>query len=55
MLKWFRPRWDSQTGTVYMPTADMAPASAKTPGARPTPLPSTFKVLVVEPTTNGHR
>ncbi len=36
---------DGRTGRIYLPTADMQPAAA---GSRPTPIPGTFKVLVVE-------
>lgn len=37
---------DHHTGTIYMPCAEMIPAT--TPGGRGTPKPGTFKVLVVE-------
>ena len=41
---------DGRTGRIYLPTADMQPAPAITTGrpARPTPIPGTFKVLVVD-------
>ncbi len=35
---------DGHTGVAYLPTADMAPNQG---GGRPTPLPGTFKVVVV--------
>lgn len=35
---------DPETGRIYLPTADFAPAK---PGERPVPLPDTFAVLVV--------
>jgi DNA-binding beta-propeller fold protein YncE len=36
---------DKTTGTVYLPCSDVKPGAA---GARPVPIPDTFKVLVVE-------
>jgi DNA-binding beta-propeller fold protein YncE len=36
---------DGHTGRIYLPTADMQPAAA---GSRPTPIPGTFKILVVD-------
>lgn len=37
--------FDSKTGRLYLPTATMVPAT--TPGARPTPAPGSFVVLIV--------
>jgi hypothetical protein len=37
---------DPDSGTVYLPTADLAPAAA---GGRPQPKPGTFHILVVAP------
>ena len=38
---------DPATGRAYLPSAKLAPPAA--PGQRPTPVPGTFKVLVVAP------
>jgi DNA-binding beta-propeller fold protein YncE len=38
---------DDRTGRVYLPTAQFGPPSS--PGARPTPVPGTFQVLVLAP------
>ena len=38
---------DPLTGRAYLPSAKLAPPAA--PGQRPTPVPGTFKVLVVAP------
>ena len=37
---------DPDSGKVYLPTADLAPAAA---GGRPQPKPGTFHILVVAP------
>ncbi|MFI5381439.1 MAG: YncE family protein [Tepidisphaerales bacterium] len=39
---------DGRTGRVYLPTADMQPAAPGARPGRPTPIPGTFKVLVVD-------
>ena len=41
---------DGRTGRIYLPTADMQPAAAGStrPSARPTPIPGTFKIVVVD-------
>ncbi len=39
---------DSQSGTIYLPTADMQPTTLPSGGpGRPKPIPGTFKVVVV--------
>ncbi len=40
---------DSTTHTLYLPTADMKPADPDKPNARPSPIPDTFKIVVVAP------
>lgn len=39
--------FDEATGAAYLPAADYAPPAK--PGARPQPLPGTFRVVVVKP------
>lgn len=39
--------FDNATGAAYLPAADYGPAK---PGARPPPLPGTFKIVVMKPT-----
>jgi DNA-binding beta-propeller fold protein YncE len=42
---------DPKTGNLYVPAAQFRPA--RDPSARPTPVPGTFEILVIEPITAG--